>query len=215
MKKKSVSVIMSVMMLFSAISFAGCQQDETALLRAQVDGLQAKLDEKIETIEELKTLIEKQTERIEELEEINQEILDDIYEWAPSGEFYSLELAYERGWIAKEDLLSIAYYHGDEEENKALMGENYTPLPKIPGYLDEKTETEIKEKLIKNKREEATNVVVKGGEITGYYGYYKGFMAIEICKEYDCYPAVVKEVTVGGVLFIYPFYPCHIYLWKV
>ena len=60
MKKKSVSVIMSVMMLFSAISFAGCQQDETALLRAQVDGLQAKLDEKIETIEELKTLIEKQ-----------------------------------------------------------------------------------------------------------------------------------------------------------
>ena len=95
MKKKSVSVIMSVMMLFSAISFAGCQQDETALLRAQVDGLQAKLDEKIETVEELKTLIEKQTERIEELEEINQEILDDIYEWAPSGEFYSLELAYE------------------------------------------------------------------------------------------------------------------------
>ena len=74
------------MMLFSAISFAGCQQDETALLRAQVDGLQAKLDEKIETIEELKTLIEKQTERIEELEEINQEILDDIYEMEPSND---------------------------------------------------------------------------------------------------------------------------------
>ena len=47
MNKKIINVVMSAVMLFGAISFAGCQ-DNTAGLQAQIDELQAKLEEKTE-----------------------------------------------------------------------------------------------------------------------------------------------------------------------
>lgn len=29
----------------------------------------------------------------------------------PTGSFYTLQEAYEKGWLTKEDLMNIAYYH--------------------------------------------------------------------------------------------------------
>ena len=41
------------------------------------------------------------------------------------GNFYSLEEAYENGWLTQEDILSIAYYYNQGAEgNEALMGES-------------------------------------------------------------------------------------------
>ena len=62
------------------------------------------------------------------------------------GTFYTLQEAYDNGWLNQEQLLSIAYYHQGTEGNEELMGENYTPIPKTPDMLSEELELEIKQK---------------------------------------------------------------------
>ena len=53
---------------------------------------------------------------------------------------YTLQDAYEKGLITKEELVSIAYYwNNDINYNKDIMGDNYTPIPKKPEELSDKT----------------------------------------------------------------------------
>ena len=48
-----------------------------------------------------------------------------------SGDFYSLQEAYEAGYLTKEEIMSIAYYHnGGRVYNEEIMSEEYTPIPK-------------------------------------------------------------------------------------
>ena len=57
-----------------------------------------------------------------------------------SGDFYSLQEAYEAGYLTKEEIMSIAYYHnGSRVYNEEIMSEEYTPIPKTPQELSEET----------------------------------------------------------------------------
>ena len=61
------------------------------------------------------------------------------------GSFYSLEEAYENGWLTRDDILSIAYYYNQGTEgNEELMGESYAPEPMVPETLDEERVNQIK-----------------------------------------------------------------------
>ena len=219
MNKKIISVVMSAVMLFGAISFAGCQ-DNTAGLQAQIDELQAKLEEKAETIEELQEQVESQAGKIEQLENEKQELIDEMDALAPSEKFYSLGTAYDMGWITQEDLLSIAYYHGDRTVNYQLMGENYTPIPKTPETLDKETELAIQEKIAKGYRERPTNPIpeAKAEDVEViYYGTYHGFVAVmtfALCND-DGYMNWETMVTIGGVVFGYSVEGISIRLWKL
>ena len=120
----------------------------------------------------------------------------------PPGEIYSLEKAYENGWITREHLLSIAYYFGQTDNNAELQDENYAPIPKNPEKLSKKTALKIRKTELYSAR--SSKAELSDVEIIGYYGCYSGYYAVEISASYLLYPAVVNaERTIGGVLFVY------------
>jgi len=80
------------------------------------------------------------------------------------GAFYTLQEAYDNGWLTAEDLRSIAYYHHggqkvipipDSNGNFNPYGdfsmvdeeEGYAPLPKNPEVLSAETEKQIKQTM--------------------------------------------------------------------
>ena len=120
----------------------------------------------------------------------------------PPGEIYSLEEAYENGWITREHLLSIAYYCGQTDNNAELQDENYAPIPKNPEKLSKKTALKIRKTELYSAR--SSKAELSDVEIIGYYGCYSGYYAVKISASYLMYPAVVNaERTIGGVLFVY------------
>ena len=94
------------------------------------------------------------------------------------GNFYSLEEAYENGWLTRDDILRIAYYYNQGTEgNEELMGENYAPEPMVPEMLDEERVNQIKRTYL--------NEVIAMPEgtfehviIRAYYGTYGGNIVI-------------------------------------
>ena len=47
------------------------------------------------------------------------------------GAFYTLQGAYNAGYLTKEEIMSIAYYHnGGRLYNEEIMSEKYRPFPK-------------------------------------------------------------------------------------
>ena len=46
------------------------------------------------------------------------------------GEFYSLQEAYDKGWLTQDDLLSIAYHYQGRRDNEELMGEDTSRSPR-------------------------------------------------------------------------------------
>ena len=199
MKKKIMSVVMSIVMLFGmAFSFAGCQ-DNTAGLQAQIDEFQAKLEEQAEKIKELERGNSSLRDKVTKLEKESSN--------AP-GVFYSLESAYEEGWLTQEDLLSIAYYNQGRNYNEEKMTEDYQPIPKYPEILSAETEWKIKETRAiyhrnhtQNPRPEASAEEV---EIIRYYGTYHGMTVVKLTEKGYAYLQRIEFGGAGGVTIYYP-----------
>ena len=118
------------------------------------------------------------------------------------GNFYSLEEAYENGWLTRDDILSIAYYYNQGAEgNETLMGESYAPEPMVPEMLDEERVNQIKRTYL--------NEVIAMPEgtfehviIRAYYGTYHENIVIHITDDYHGYDYVFEpEYEIGGILF--------------
>lgn len=118
------------------------------------------------------------------------------------GSFYSLEEAYENGWLTRDDILSIAYYYNQGTEgNEELMGESYAPEPMVPETLDEERVNQIKRTYL--------NEVIAMPEgtfehviIRAYYGTYHENIVIHITDDYHGYDYVFEpEYEIGGVRF--------------
>ena len=62
----------------------------------------------------------------------------------PQGEIYTLSSAYDKGYITREELLSIAYYNNDKYLNPEI-DENFQPIEK--GELDEEAKLMIQESI--------------------------------------------------------------------
>ncbi|MCL2675351.1 MAG: hypothetical protein FWE84_02010 [Firmicutes bacterium] len=109
------------------------------------------------------------------------------------GAFYTLQEAYDEGFLTVNDLKSIAYYH---HEGKVWLtdGENvwedeeFVPLPKKPETLSAETRKNIKELEARNMNVEENigyfiirrNVKVDDLMIEKYYGTYNGCIALKI-----------------------------------
>ena len=126
------------------------------------------------------------------------------------GTFYTLEEAYEAGFLARDDLMSIAYYHnGGREYNESIMNEEYAPIEKVPEVLDAKISREIKETAAQESRtqEQSSSVEVKAEdfELLGYYGKYNDCFAITIRNIHEETTAeIVNYVTeIDGVKIHY------------
>lgn len=133
------------------------------------------------------------------------------------GTFYTLQKAYDEGYLTKEEIMSIAYYHnGGRVYNEEIMSEKYTPIPKVPKELSENVSYKIRETVASElRRSNIKNAKADGVNIVHYYGTYDGAVAVIVTHSYlGDSPAVVVDssYSVAGVIFHY-WTSNHIQIW--
>ena len=116
-----------------------------------------------------------------------------------AGEFYTLQEAYDNGWLSKGDLRNIAYHKTGDGQRKG-----FKPTPKSPEILSAETELAIKQDWANSLRKQGTeNAVADDVTIHHYYGMYDGLVAIFITSRSAMYLDVIVEKNIGGVKFTY------------
>jgi hypothetical protein len=109
-----------------------------------------------------------------------------------TGTFYTLQEAYDEGFLTQQDLQSIAYYQNGEFDN--------------PTVLSAETEKAIKETradILRDLPNPVKSAKAEDVSILKYYGKYECFAAIMITDAYTDYIRAERDVTVAGVLFHY------------
>ena len=187
MKKLIFSVL--VLSAFFSVALCGCNSGD--------DELKQRLD----ALEESNRQLE---ERVEELEKENELLRDMLTEInIIDGEFYTLQQAYDEGWLTQEDLKDIAWYHnGGNTFNEQIMGGDFQPRPKSPEALDKMTDRSIKQTYIKSFLSKE-NAGTGGVHIDGYYGSYNGCYPLMMSDNYSGTTGAIVMRTVGGVTFYY------------
>jgi len=207
-----VALFMGTVMVFSV---AGCNAGTQNELQGKVDDLQTEIAELSDRLAEMEDQIRKRDERIEKLE---KQLSGELSE----GPFYSLQTAYDNGWLTQEDLMSIAYYNnGGREYNEEIMPEDYAPQAKTPEILDEPTNLAIKQSVWEESFKEDNPHNITTNDIgVSYYGIYKNCVAVKTgCYKFP-YLTVEGGEIVSGVYFYYSGYYSgytgfnHIVIWK-
>lgn len=179
-KKVFTALLLAILMTFGV---AGCSSG-TNDLQSQLDEISNRLTEMDKKIEQLE----------KELAELSM------------GTFYTLQVAYDNGWLTQADLMSIAYYHnGGRMHNEELMSEDYAPAPKTPEVLSNATELKIKGASAKKYREkyDIKNAEADGFTITEYCGTYGGCVAIMMRDDYSGAAGVAWTDNVANVDIYY------------
>ena len=179
--KKLISIILCISMAITVGCFVtGCGNDEVL---KKLDGLQTELQAQGGKIDELQTELQAQGEKIDVLQTQNTQLTEKLKEMqaeldkqakeienlklktATQGEFYSLQEAYDNGYLTKEDLENIAYYNN----NKLLT---------YPETIDETVAALIKEDAANIRRNQdklpILDAKAEDFEILKYYGTYNG-----------------------------------------
>lgn len=120
------------------------------------------------------------------------------------GNFYTVTEAYEKGYLTREQVMSIAYYHnGGRSHNEEIMSEDYQPLLKTPEKLSEVTDKAIRKNYLEiylTQEEEATLSDVKLEE---YNGTYNDCVAVMIEATYIGYPQSTHTEKIDGINIYY------------
>ena len=122
------------------------------------------------------------------------------------GAFFSLQEAYDKGWLTQNDLMSIAYYHsGGRLYNEEIMPEDYSPQPKMPEILSDETQLKIKSTAAKEYREEykITEAEAVGFTINQYCGTYGNCVVVMMRDVYSGTTGEVWTDTVSDINFYY------------
>ena len=143
-------------------------------------------------------------------------------EFVSYGQFYELKEVYEQGLISREQLLSVAYY-GAKLDNEGLFDENYTPLPKTPEELSEKTVRKIKETALHDYFESLGTLDEEEEKLyqeaynldslkLDYYASYNDYVIISY--HIGVALCVITTIEIDGVKFIYPDTSYRLLAWK-
>ena len=179
MKKIKTILIVLLLAIVSLFGFVGCESSSQSELQSKIDELQSR-------IEELEEQIRERDERIKELEKENV------------GTLYTLQEAYDNGYLTKEDLEQIAYYHNDRKS--------------YPQTLDEAIAEKIKETAASERRRQDKYLSDKAKAedfvLVKYYGNYNGSYTVMMNEPYDEYPADIRDVweDIDGVRIHYTSY---------
>ena len=137
-----------------------------------------------------------------------------------TGTFYTLQEAYENGWLTQADLMSIAYFHnGGRWHNEEIMSETYEPLPKTPGVLSEETKLTVKNTAVNEYKmkypgtHSASIAKIEDFTITEYIGIYNGCIAIMMIDNFTGYWGAVEIHEIANVKFYYNS-SNHIKIWR-
>ena len=116
-----------------------------------------------------------------------------------SGDFYSLQEAYEAGYLTKEEIMSIAYYHnGGRVYNEEIMSEEYTPIPKRNVKKIRSTAAHGY-----NERFPDQNAAADDFSINKYCGTYGDCVVVMMTDIYSNYTDAEWFGEVAGVRFYY------------
>ena len=118
------------------------------------------------------------------------------------GTFFTLQEAYDGGWLTVDDLRSIADYHNDNIE--------------FPEALDLGIEQAVKETAAEAIRTRLSNpfreAIAGDVSIVGYYGTFNDCVAVLLHDTFTDYPCVIWEESITGVTFIIS--GANILIWK-
>ena len=121
--------------------------------------------------------------------------------------FYTLQEAYETGYLTREDIMSIAYYHnGGRVYNEGIMSEGYTPIPKTPQELSEDTVNKIKETAAdeyNSQHDLSTKATADGFTIIQYYGTYNNCIAIMMRDIYTGHADAIRTEEIAEITLYY------------
>ena len=122
----------------------------------------------------------------------------------PTGKFYTLQEAYDNGFLTQEDLMSIAYFNnGGREYNEDIMDENYVPAPMNPTALSAETDMAIRQSYWDKYYKENTPTNRTIDDIgLGYYGTYNNCVAVKVYFG-GFVIEIVRKDYVGGITVFY------------
>ncbi len=119
------------------------------------------------------------------------------------GKFYTLQEAFDQGFLTENDLKSIAYYNnGGRKNNEDKIAEDFAPQPLNPETIPADIQKNIKSdcvyysELLKNT-EKDSNV-----RIDYYYGNYNGCYVIVLHAPL-VYTTDIRNFSVKGYNFYY------------
>ncbi len=141
-------------------------------------------------------------------------------EEVPKGKLYTLQTAYDSGWLTKDDLMSIAYYHnGGRDYNEDIMPEDYAPKPKDPKALsaDSPIGKSIRNIVWNDYMSEDDREWFRFKDVGfAYYGSYNGCVAVLTGVDGKGSPDAVFTEEVAGVVIFYSSLPYAggIQVWK-
>ena len=190
MKRISKIIVALLIGVVMIIGVTGCNDDTQKQLQSKIDALQTQLVELNGKLAEMEDQIRERDERIEDLE---KEISSN------TGTFYSLQEAYDNGWLTQEDLMSIAYYHNDGRVyNEDIMPEDYVPQTKMPEVLSDETQLKIISAIYNVEDAETVDIT-----ITEYYGTYGDCIAVKesMHYRYGGGPCIDAILSVSGIKF--------------
>ena len=122
------------------------------------------------------------------------------------GTFYTLQEAYDNGYLTREDLMSIAYYkNGGRRYNESIMPEDYAPIPKNPEELSESTSLRICSTAAADWNAEYPDddATAEDFWIDHYYGTYGNCVAVMMRDNLSETTGVVWIGIVADVSFSY------------
>lgn len=157
-------------------------------------------------IEELQKQLEEQQQRIDTLEQENeafrQQFADiELQRNAPYGIICSLEVAYDLGYLTRENLMSIA-----EIQNQWAQSDNENAPSEQAELLDETIAREIRETAAYALRTDSSPVPQADYEdifINDFYGCYNGVYTVMVTDAFSGYDTAAHDINVGGVTFHY------------
>ncbi len=117
-------------------------------------------------------------------------------------DYYSLEEVYENGWIDKQILMSIAYYHSPQHNE---FDANFVPTPIDTAELN----AEIQAIILEYAREEhfkytPVTIVEESYKIRKYLGMYNGIIVCEIQSRDEPGTGITPVspfINIDGVVF--------------
>ena len=182
-----VAILTVMLIVLSACGETTDLEKRIDELQQQIADLQQVVDAKDSEIEDLNDRIENLNKRIEDLKKEFREEFSN-----PAG-IYSLQQAFDYGYLTKEDLEQIAYHINNQLS--------------YPQPLESSIETAIKEAAayeIRNRKiEPFLNATADGFTIVEYYGKYSDCFVVRMRNDYDIYPTDVPSwwEEIGGVQF--------------
>ncbi|MBE7078782.1 MAG: hypothetical protein E7380_02840 [Clostridiales bacterium] len=114
-----------------------------------------------------------------------------IYMWKKTtGSFYSLEEAYENGWLIEEDLEGIADIYNNKKDCAYVAGD--LPL---------NIENSIKHTYLEDLREDVPQAKIENVELRKYYGTYGDCIVVNIYSQDMLCDIRFEDTYIGNVLF--------------